>query len=189
MALPLGRVGRQEIVERCRPFGTLDLGDRLRIAARKHVAIKLWPLHQLARRRADRLEAFEPERKCGRHFGRARSIRFRALRQQQAGLEEGEPSGHHQIVGGELEPQLAGGFDESEILIGKREDRDAGEIDLLLAGKRQQQVQRPLESVDIDDQRRLIRGPLDCFVQKLVRIAGHIRVTQRLPSSPSYGKR
>src|SRR6185437_11945066 len=44
---------------------------------------------------------------------------------------------------------------EGEILVGQRQDRQLCEIDLLLARQRQEQVDRPLEPVEIEDQRRL----------------------------------
>ena len=72
-------------------------------------------------------------------------------------LEVGEPGGHDEIVGGEFEPDAcARGLDEDEILLGERQDGDAGEIDLLGARKVQQQVERPFEAGDVDDQRRVV---------------------------------
>ena len=82
------------------------------------------------------------------------------LGQQQARLEVGEPGRHHQVVGGEFEPQLARLLDEGEVLVGQRQDRDLGQIDLLLARERQQQIERTLETLDVDDQRRLVGRPL-----------------------------
>ena len=84
------------------------------------------------------------------------------FRQQQARFEVGEPRRHHQIIGGELEPQLARRLDEGEILVGERQDRNLGEVDLLLARQRQQQIERAFEALDVDDQRRLVgaRAPV-----------------------------
>ena len=82
------------------------------------------------------------------------------LRQQQARFQVGEPRRHHQIVGGELEPHLARLLDEGEILVGQRQDGDLREVDLLLARERQQQIERALEALDVDDQRRLVGGEL-----------------------------
>ena len=84
----------------------------------------------------------------------------RRLRQQQARFQVGEPGRHHEIVGGKLEAHLARRFDEGEILVGQRQDRDLGEIDLLLPRQRQQQVERAFIALDVDDQRRLIVGEL-----------------------------
>ncbi len=50
-------------------------------------------------------------------------------------------------------PQLARLFDEFQVLLGQLQDRDLAQIDLLRARQGQQQVERPLEAVDIDDQR------------------------------------
>ena len=47
-----------------------------------------------------------------------------------------------------------------EILVGQRQDRNLGEIDLLLPRQRQQQVERALIALDIDHQRRLAVGEL-----------------------------
>src|SRR6516165_10824668 len=38
LGLPPPGIGRKQVVERCRPFRMLDLGDRLRLAALKHLA-------------------------------------------------------------------------------------------------------------------------------------------------------
>ena len=64
------------------------------------------------------------------------------FRQQQPRFQVGEPRRHHEIVGGKLEAELSRRLDEREILVGQRQDRDLGEIDLLLARQRQQQVER-----------------------------------------------
>ena len=82
-----------------------------------------------------------------------------SIGQQQPRFQIGEPSRHHQIVGRQLEPELARFLDESEILIRQRQDRDLGEVDLLLAGEREQEIERPFEAFDIDDQSRLVGRP------------------------------
>ena len=46
-------------------------------------------------------------------------------------------------------------LDEVQILLDQRQDRNARQIDLLVARKMQQQVERPFEAGDIDDQRRV----------------------------------
>ena len=78
----------------------------------------------------------KPQRERGRHVLGARPRIAVALRQQQARFEVGEPRRHHQIVGGELEPQRARLLDEGEILVGERQDRDLRQVDLLLARER-----------------------------------------------------
>ncbi len=85
---------------------------------------------------ADRLQPLEPQRQRVRHVLGALALRRVRIRQQQARLQIGEPGRHHQIVGGEFEPQLARLLDEGEILVGERQDRDLREIDLLLARQR-----------------------------------------------------
>ena len=82
------------------------------------------------------------------------------LRQQQPRFEVGEPRRHHQIVGGKFQPHFSRRLDEGEILVGQRQDGNLGEIDLLLAGERQQQVERTFKALDIDHQRRLVRAAL-----------------------------
>src|SRR6202030_2910733 len=67
---------------------------------------------------------------------------------------------HHQIIGGKLQAQLARRFDESEILVGQRQDGDFGQIDFLLAREREQKIERALKTLDVDHQRRLIGGAL-----------------------------
>ena len=37
-------------------------------------------------------------------------------------------------------------------MLGQRQDRDAGEIDLLVAGEMEKQIERAFETVHIDDQ-------------------------------------
>ena len=45
-----------------------------------------------------------------------------------------------------------------QILVGQRQDRNLGEIDLLLPRQRQQQIERAFIALDVDDQRRLAVG-------------------------------
>ena len=51
-------------------------------------------------------------------------------------------------------------LDEDEILIRQSQDRYFRKIDLLLAGERQQEIKGTLESLYIDDQRRVARRSL-----------------------------
>src|SRR5262249_4246615 len=85
--------------------------------------------------------------------------------QQQARLQIRKPRRHDQVIGRQLESELARLLDEGEILVGKRQDRDLGEIDLLLAGQRQQKGERAFETLDIDHQRRFAASP---FGRKIV---------------------
>src|SRR4029453_9880648 len=63
--------------------------------------------------------------------------------------------------------------DEGEILVGERQDRDLGEIDLLVARQRQQQVERAFEALDVDHQRRLVGGTLGEFGFELEVVRAH----------------
>ena len=158
--LALRGIGGEQVVQRRGVFRMLDLGDRFRIAARKDIALELRPVHQPVRGFADRLQPAQPVGERGRHLLGARPFRRRRFRQQQARFQEGEPGRHHEIVGRELEADLSRRLDERQILVGQRQDRDLGEIDLLLPRQRQQQVERALIALDVDDQRRLAVGDL-----------------------------
>src|SRR5271169_985881 len=158
--LPLSRVSRKQIVERRRPFRLPDLGDRLRKAAGKNLAAELRPVEQLLGHLTDRFEPPQPLRQRGRHVLGAQAVGLMLFGQQQARFQIGEPRRHHQIIGGEFEPQFARLFDEGQILIGQREYRYLGKIDLLLAGKRQQEIERTFKALDVDHKRRLIRRTL-----------------------------
>ena len=63
-----------------------------------------------------------------------------------------------QIAGREFDAEPPGLCDIGQILLGQRQYGDAPEVDLLRAGERKQQIERPLEAVEIDDQLRLILG-------------------------------
>src|SRR5262249_43790796 len=99
---------------------------------------------------------------------------------------------HHEIVGRELESELARLLDEGEILVRERQDRNLGEIDLLLAGERKQEVERTFEALNIDHQCRLARRPLHCDVGfELDLVGGHeppppppARISRTAPPSP-----
>ena len=74
--------------------------------------------------------------------------------QEQARLQISEPRRHHEIVGGEFEANLAGLFDEFEILLGKRQHGNLGEVHLLAAGQLKQQIERAFEPVHINKEGR-----------------------------------
>src|SRR5262249_44738888 len=59
---------------------------------------------------------------------------------------------------GKLEAELARLLDELQVLVGERQDRDFRQIDLLLAGEREQEIERAFEALDIDHQCRLAAG-------------------------------
>src|SRR5262249_28762741 len=64
------------------------------------------------------------------------------------------------IVGGEVEAELPRLLDEGEILVGKRQDRDLGEVDLLVARQGEKEIERSLEPFHVDDQGRLAFGAI-----------------------------
>ncbi len=133
----------------------LDVADRLRIAAAENLAVELRHFHQLLRHLPKGFEPLQAEGERGGEVFGALAFDRIEFGQQQSRFQIGEPRRHHQIVGRELEPQLLGLLDEGEILLGERQHRDLGEIDLLGAGQGEQQVERPLEAADIDDERLL----------------------------------
>ncbi len=135
---------------------------------------------------ADRFEAAQPLRQRGRHIRCAHTFRSRRFRQQQARLEIGEPRRHHQIVGREFEPHPPRCFDEREILVGEREDRDFGEIDFLLAREVEQQVERTFKTFNVDDQRLLTRRSIGrCSWIEGNDFSVHARLTCGAPACAS----
>src|SRR5947208_2229355 len=65
------------------------------------------------------------------------------------------PSGNHEITGGKIQTTFARRIDEGEILVGKLQDGDAREVDLLPPRQLQQQIARAFETLDIEGERRL----------------------------------
>jgi len=63
-------------------------------------------------------------------------------------------------TGSQFQPNLSRSFDELEVLIGERQDRDLGKINLLRARERQQQIERTFITGNVDDQRRFAFGQL-----------------------------
>src|SRR5580704_12442659 len=150
-----------------------DLGDRLRRAALENLAAELRPVQQLLGDIADRFEPAQPLRQRIRHVLGAQPIGRMLLRQQQARFQIGEPRRHHQVIGGKLQAQLSRRFDEGEVLVRQRQDRDFGQIDFLLARQREQEIERALKALDVDHQRRLIGGPLRQLALELEIVGVH----------------
>jgi len=75
-----------------------------------------------------------------------------------AGVTTAAPYRHFQGKQDILAEIASRGFDELEILIGKRQDRNLREIDLLRPREREQQVERTFITRNVDDQRRLALG-------------------------------
>src|SRR5581483_5761361 len=84
-------------------------------------------------------------------------VAARLARQQEPRFEEGEPGRHHQVVGGQLETQLARLGDELEVLVGELQDGNLGEVHLLRARERQQHVERSFEAVKAHHQGAIVR--------------------------------
>ncbi len=70
------------------------------------------------------LQMLQAAREVGGKIGGGRLIGFGRLGQQQPRFQIRQPGRHHQIVGGELDPEIARALDEGEILVGERQDRD-----------------------------------------------------------------
>ena len=128
--------------------------DALRLPAGENIAAEPRPVDERFRRGADGLKPLQAKRQRSGEILRQRLFVLVLLRQQQARFEIGEPGRHHQIIGGELEAQIARRLDESEILLGQSQNRNLGEIDLLAARQLQQKIERALKAIDIDKERR-----------------------------------
>ena len=103
------------------------------------------------RRRAHRLQVTQTR---GQHLGGGLPF-FRGLGtggQQQARFQPCEPGRHHQPVSGELQFDFPRALNYREKLIDQREDGDFAEIEFLAARQFQQQVERPLEPVEMQHQ-------------------------------------
>src|SRR5918993_793406 len=155
LLLPLPGIGREEIVKARLPGDLLANLERLRRAAGEDVAVELGALLHASRGLADRLEPAQAPREGSGKISRARLVALGGLRKQQARFQVGEPGRHDEVVGGELEAQLASFIDEDEVLLGQRQNRDAVEVDLLPARKLEEEIERAFEAVDIDMQGRL----------------------------------
>ena len=155
LALALRRVGGKQVVERGGVFVALFDDHQFRHAARKDVAAEPVAVDQPGADVAHGFETLQAELQDGGQFLAALALVARQLGNQQLRLEIGEPGRHHEIVGGKFQPQLSRVFDKDEILLGERQDGDSRQIDLLVARKVQEQIERTFETGDIDDQRRI----------------------------------
>ena len=123
--------------------------------------------------RLHRLQAPQPEGKGCRHlFRRDVFVILGGLRQKQSRFQIGQPARHDEIFGRQIQP-LARSVDESEILLGKLQDRQLCQVDLFLARQCQEQVQRSFIAVDVDNQCLVIGilGGLEW--QVFLEIVGH----------------
>src|SRR5271166_696179 len=156
--LRLTGIGGEKIVEIGFVNGAAGDLHRLRRAAGEEVASKPRTVHEELRRLTDGFEIAQALRERVGEFGGIRLRRLRGSGKQEAGLQIGEPSGHHQIVGGQLQPQLARRLDEQQVLLGESEDRNPGEIHLLPPGELQQKIKRAFEAVEIHREGRIAGG-------------------------------
>ena len=113
------------LADQLQPFGR---------AARKDVAAEPVAAHQPGAGLAHRVEPLQPQLEPQRQF-LGRRVDRRVLGQQQAAFEIGEPRRHHEIIGGDLQPQRLGLLEIGQILLDQRQDRNLVEIDLLLPGR------------------------------------------------------
>ncbi len=150
-------VSRQQVVELHVPHGAAHDDDALGLAAGKDVLAELRAGHQAHARLLHGLEATQLPLQGVGHFLARRFLAGRRLGQQQARFQVGEPCRHHEIVGGEFEPYPAGLGDMRQVLIDQRHHGDAAQVDLLVARQGEQQVERTLEALQIDDQLALAR--------------------------------
>ncbi len=136
--------------------GILDLAlalDAFGDAAHEKVPALLIAPHQARRGPTHRLQPFQLKRQMRGQLLARRALFGRIGRQQQARLQEGQPGGHDQVIRRQFDAQPLGGLDEAQVLLGQLQNRDLPQIDLLRPRQGQQQVQRALEAIDIDDKR------------------------------------
>ncbi len=161
LLLPLDRIGGKQIVERCGNRGARSFAAHLRLAAREEMLAEAVAAHELGAGLADLFQMLQAAREIGGKIRGRRLIGLGRFGQKQPRFQIRKPGRHHQIVGSELDAQIARALDEGKILVGQRQDRDFREIDLLGAREREQKIERALESGHIDDQRLLAGGKLD----------------------------
>jgi len=130
----------------------------------EEVAAKLRPLGQQLPRVLHGLQALHLERQGSGHLLTRGLVLAAQVGQQQTRFQVGQPRRHHQIVGGDLQVGLLGGGDELQVLVGQGQDRYLGNVELMVTGQGQQNVERPFIAVEIDHEdnlavhRRRLRG-------------------------------
>ena len=127
-------------------------GEALRAATGEALVAETRAHQHVLRGAPDRREASQPQRQRLGELRAARLVVARRLGQQQPRFQIGEPRRHHQVVGGQLQLEVARLLHVGEVLFGEREDRDLGQIDLLRARQAQQQIDRALETLELDDE-------------------------------------
>ncbi len=137
------------------------------------------------------VQPLQPPAQPRRHLvGGGLAIGAFFLRQHQARFQIGQPRRHHQIIGGQLQIDALGRFDELQILVGQLEDRDLGDIDLLVARQGEQQVERPFKAVHRAPPapRRRRKTAVDFEIVEILRRLRSCRRSQQL-GQPRLGGR
>ena len=128
----------------------------------------------------------QPTRQRQRELLAARLLVALFGRQEQPRFQVSEPRRHDEVVGGELDPQPARRLDEGEVLLGERQDRDLCEIDLLVARKLEQKVERTFEAGDIDDE--ALVGADDRRLEIVDCGSGSATLSSFMPRRPASGE-
>jgi len=134
------------------PGGLTDQFETFRRTTGEHIAAEPIPAHQPSARVAHRVEPLQPKLEPQGEFLR-RGVDGRVLGQQQAAFEVRQPRRHYEIIGRDFQTQGPGTLDIGEILLDQRQDRDLVEVDLLLAGEVEEQVERTFPAVETEIQR------------------------------------
>jgi hypothetical protein len=130
-----------------------DLGTLWR-AAPEHVPVVEMAGVKVRHRLAHRIQPPEPERQPASHRFRVDVVLVLLVgRKKQFRFEIGEPRRHQQVVSRQIDLAVLRLVNIGEVLVGQLQDRDLREIDLVPPRQLQQQVERPLESVEVDAER------------------------------------
>src|SRR5262249_10289240 len=104
-ALPLLRIGLEQVVNICLVGALADDADRLRQAAPEHIAAKPLSRHELGRSLAHRMQPLQPEAKRGGGLCSGGLPLFALLcRKKEFRFEESEPRRHDEIICRDLKP-------------------------------------------------------------------------------------
>ena len=148
-------IGGEQVEIAHPPRRLADQPQAFRRAAHEHVAADPVAAEQPRPGLAHRVEPLEAKLEAQRQFLGRRVDRW-VLRQQQAAFEVSQPRRHHQIIGGDFQPQRPGALDVGQILLDQRQDRNLVQVDLLLPREVEQQVERPFPAVEAKVQRLVV---------------------------------
>src|SRR4029079_6173424 len=90
---------------------------------------------------------------------------------------------HDEVLARVVEVELAHALDHREVLVGDRGDRDVGDLDLALLDEEQQEIERPLEEIELDATGRAHVGPSPIALRTSPIVASAISRARRLPAS------